>query len=77
MPSTDRDYEIAMLQRQLHRNDALHVGTVWTRGRAMRSGVAGEQLRVASRTDMRDEDSGELFFIVGYSRIGGPDVVAT
>ena len=74
MASTDRDYEISMLRKQLARDRAQGLRSVWSRGRALEASIVASQLRVVSTTDMRNED-GAFYFVVGYSTVGGPDVI--
>lgn len=70
--------------RQSHRFATSHYRTATTRGRSLEQGVhltqlktlAGRQLRILSATNGAGEEHiGKFWFVSGYSRVGGPDLV--
>jgi len=73
MASNDAEYENWAFARYMRKMSAQGPRSTFTRGRALEANIAGQQLRVASRVDLRS-DSGQMFFVTGYSAIGGPDV---
>lgn len=77
MASIDRDAELAGLSKRLQRDRQATTRTIWTRGRILEAHVHSEQLKTNSFMNLRDPDSGLFYFIVGYSQVGGPDIVAS
>jgi hypothetical protein len=78
MRSTDWEYQKAGLDNQIHRNRIATARSPFTRGRALEQMINVEQLPKATYLNMVYSSTGSVptfYFVVGYSRVGGPDVV--
>lgn len=74
MASTDREYEIRALRRQIKHDRVDGLRSIWTRGRSIEANIHVKQLKTFSYAPMRNA-AGAFYFVVGYSRVGGSDVV--
>lgn len=45
-------------------------------GRRIEAEIDVTQLPISESIQLRDPESGECFFVIGYSQIDGPDIVA-
>jgi hypothetical protein len=67
---------VDMLDQRARRERQNSVRPVLVQGRRAESQVDPTELPVRETLRLRDPDTGEFWFVVGYSTIGGPDVVA-
>lgn len=72
--STEDDYELQGLRRQHDRRQKEGPRGPFTTNRAIDAGTDVRQLKVVQRKALRDPSSGLFYFVVGYSKVGGPDI---
>lgn len=78
MRSTDWEYDRKGFRKQVHHDRIATAHSPFTRGRALAQMINVEQLPKATYLNMVYSTAGAVptfFFVVGYSRVGGPDVV--
>lgn len=72
--NTEFDYERRSLRSRLREEELDGPRTPFTRGRALDGRMDLSQLRVTELKQLR-APTGEFYFVTGYSKIGGPDIV--
>ena len=78
MKSTDHEYEKRSLRKRDHHEKIHGAHSPFTRGRTLNQMVNVEQLPQTGYLNMVQDATGAVqtfYFVVGYSRVGGPDVV--
>jgi len=78
MRSTEFEYMKQSERKRDHHEKIQGAHSPFTRGRALSQSINVDQLPIATYLNMVQDATGPVqtfYFVIGYSRIGGPDVV--